>query len=85
MNDKIIEFPRKKRREIHALEISECLNEIIDLTQSRGGILLLLKHDEDAAVAWSGELNTQDMIRLCSLGIYDAYTLEKQEEDEEDS
>lgn len=81
MNDTILEFPRKKKLDIHSAEISDSLNKMVDLTHSKGGILLLLKHDEDAVAAWSGELTTQDMIRLCSLGIYDAYTLEYQEEE----
>jgi hypothetical protein len=83
MSDKILQFPRQKKRDIHDNEISKCLNTIVDLTQSRGGILLLLKHNEDAAVAWSGELTTQDMIHLCSVGIYDAHALEKQDDEGE--
>ena len=85
MSDKIIRFPKKKKRDIHDTEISDCLNTIVDLTHSKGGILLLLKQEGDAAVAWSGELTTQDMIYLCSLGIYDAYVIEKQADDEEAS
>ena len=81
MNDTILEFPRKKKLDIHSTEISSCLEKIIDLTQSKGGLLFLLKHNDDAAVSWNGDLNTQDMVRLCSLGIYDAYALEKQEEE----
>ena len=83
MSNNIVKFPKKKKVEIHSAEISECLNTVVDLTHSRGGILLLLKQNEDAAVAWSGEITTQDMIRLCSLGIYDAYAFEKQDEEGE--
>jgi hypothetical protein len=83
MSDKILQFPKKKKRDIHDHEISQCLNNIVELTQSRGGILLLLKYNDDAAVAWSGELTTQDMIHLCSIGIYDAHALEKQDDEGE--
>jgi hypothetical protein len=85
MSDKILQFPKKKKMEIHHPEISQCLNAIVELTQSRGGILLILKHNDDASVAWSGELTTQDMIHLCSVGIYDAHSLEKQDDEGESS
>lgn len=83
MSDNIVKFPKQKKVEIHGEEISHCLNTIVELTQSRGGILFLLKHNEDAATAWTGDMTTQDMVRLCSLGIYDAYALEKQDDEEE--
>ncbi len=81
MSDNIVKFPKKKKVDIHDTEISTCLENIMELTHAKGGLLFLLKHDEDVATAWTGDMNTQDMVRLCSLGIYDAYTFEYQEEE----
>ena len=83
MSDNIVKFPKKKKVDIHDREISTCLENIMALTHAKGALLFLLKPDDEAATAWIGDLNTQDMIYLCSLGIYDAYVIEKQDDDEE--
>lgn len=74
-------FPKQRKHELDEQEITHCLQTVLELTQGKGALLLLLKQNDDSAIAWSGDLNTQDMIRLCALGIHDAYTLETQEEE----
>jgi hypothetical protein len=71
MNDNIVNFPVSKNNyKLHCPELKEMLRKIVELTESKGIIMISLNNNSELIIARAGDLTTLDMTLMCSYGSY---------------